>query len=94
MEKDEMYELVLSEIIDNRYKPITQKKMKEIVKIEKSSLSSKEYDRMKTSLQRVLDFYNKTKIITIVTDTVQNEIKALKNRKDTKNLKPGMTPKI
>lgn len=88
MEKDEMYELVLSEIINNRYKPITQKKMKEIVRIEKSSLSSKEYDRMKTSLQRVLDFYNKTKIITIVTDTVQNEIKALKNRKDTKNLKP------
>lgn len=88
MEKDEMYESVLSEIIKNGYKPISQKKMKEIVGIEKSSLSSKEYDRMKTSLQRVLDFYNKTKIITIVTDTVQNEIKALKNRKDTKNLKP------
>lgn len=90
MDKQNIDELVkvLSEIINNRYKPISPKEMKTYYGIDKSSQTSTEYNRRKTNLQRILDFYNQTKIITYVTDTVDNEIKQLKSRKDMENLKP------
>lgn len=78
--KIEEYVKVLSEVINNRYNPISPPKMKELFGINKSTQSPNEYDRMKTSLQRILDFYNETKIITIVTDSTLNEINRLKKQ--------------
>lgn len=78
--KIEEYVKVLSEVINNRYNPISPTKMKELFGINNSTQSPTEYDRMKTSLQRILDFYNSTKIITIVTDSTLNEINRLKKQ--------------
>lgn len=87
-EKVDLLVKVLSEVITHRFEPISPKQMKSYCDIKKSSLTSTEYDRLRTNLQNILDFYNESKIITIVTDTVQNEIKKLKKRKDMEKLKP------
>lgn len=87
-EKVDLLVKVLSEVITHRFEPISPKQMKSYCDIENSSLTSTEYDRLKTNLQNILDFYNESKIITIVTDTVENEIKKLKKRKDMEKLKP------
>lgn len=75
------YETVLREIINNRYNPISPKKMKELFSMDELTPKTKEYDAQKTSLQRILDFYTSINIITIITDSTLNEINKLKKRK-------------
>jgi len=81
IDKQKEYELVLQEIINNRYNPISPKRMKELFGIDKIPPKTAEYDKQKISLQRILNFYTTTKIMTIVTDTTLNEINRLKKIK-------------